>query len=63
MKLEVLKYIRKGKKINQTKFAEILQVSQTYLSLLEANKSTPSLTLLEDWCNELDCELRIIPKT
>ena len=63
MNLETLKHIRKGKKINQTKFSKTLGITQTYLSLLESNKNIPSLPLLEDWCDELGCELRIISKT
>ena len=63
MKLSALKELRKGKRINQTKFATDLGITQPYLSQIEGGKRIPSLELLEDICEKLDCELRIIPKT
>ncbi len=63
MDLKILKEIRKGKKINQTNLAKSAGITQTYLSLIETNKRNPSIELVENICIELDCELRIIPKT
>jgi len=63
MDLKILKEIRKGKKINQTNLAKSIGITQTYLSLIETNKRNPSIEMVENICIELDCELRIIPKT
>ena len=63
MNLKILKEIRRGKKINQTNLAKSVGITQTYLSLIETNKRNPSIEMVENICIELDCELRIIPKT
>lgn len=63
MDFNTLKVIRKGKNIRQGDLAKSIGITQTYLSLIESNKRIPSITIIEDICKELDCELRIIPKT
>ena len=63
MDFNTLKVIRKGKKIRQGDLAKDIGIAPAYLSLIESNKRTPSITIIEDICNQLDCELRIIPKT
>ena len=63
MDLSILKAIRRGKDIRQTDLAKDIGITQTYLSLIETNKRNPSLRLFEDICTQLDCELKIIPKT
>lgn len=60
--LDTLKVIRKGKHIRQTDLAKRIGITQTYLSQIENSKRNPSFELISDWCTELDCELRIIPK-
>lgn len=63
MDLSILKVLRKGKKIKQSDLAKSTGISQTYLSQIESNKRVASIPVIEDICNKLDCELRIIPKT
>ncbi len=63
MNLSVLKELRKGKRIKQKDLAKNINIKQSYLSLIESNKRNPSIELIENICIELDCELRIIPKS
>ena len=63
MDFTTLKTIRKGKRIKQSDLAKSIGITQTYLSLIETNKRSPKFEVIEDICKELDCELRIIPKT
>lgn len=62
MTLETLKFYRKGKRIRQTDLARTIGITQTYLSQIENGKRNPSFELIINWCEALDCELRIIPK-
>ena len=39
--------IRKNLNLSQQEFAKIIEIDQSYLSLIENNKKKPSLTLLE----------------
>jgi len=63
MDFGIIRALRRGKNIRQGDLAKSAGISQTYLSLIEKNKRTPSINVIEDICRELDCELRIIPKT
>lgn len=63
MDLSILKVLRKGKKIKQYDLAKLAGISQTYLSQIESNKRIASIPVIENICEQLDCELRIIPKT
>ena len=42
-----IKHIRKQAKLSQQEMAKILDVDQSYLSMLEHNKKKPSMKLLE----------------
>ena len=44
---KALKEARKRTILNQKEFADKLGISQTYLSLLEAGKKTPSMDLIQ----------------
>ena len=48
-----LKQIRKRKRLTQTQFANLLGVSQCYVTLLENNKRTPSMSMLEKFSQKL----------
>ena len=63
MDFTILKTLRKSKKIKLIELAKEIGISPAYLSMIERNKRTPVNSIIEDICNELDCELRIIPKT
>ncbi len=63
MDLSILREIRKAKKLKQYEVAGTVSISQEYLSLIERNKRSPSVENLENICNKLDLELRIIMKT
>lgn len=62
MDISILRVIRKGKKIKQSDLAKRAGISQTFLSLVENNKRVASIEVIENLCEQLDCELRIIPK-
>ena len=62
MDLSILREIRKAKKLKQYEIGKAVGISQEYLSLIERNKRSPSVENLENICNELDLELRIIMK-
>lgn len=49
-----LKQIRKRKRKTQTEFAELLSISQNYLSELEKGKSFPSGETLERFSKKLN---------
>lgn len=63
MDLSILREIRKTKKLKQYEVAKTVGISQEYLSLIERNERSPSVENLENICNKLDLELRIIIKT
>lgn len=62
MDFTILKTLRKSKKIKLIELAERIKVTPGYLSMVENNKRTPRISTVEDICNQLDFELRIIPK-
>lgn len=62
MDLSIIRIYRKQNKILQREIAKRISISQAYLSLIELNKKVPTISVLEDICNDLELELRIIPK-
>ncbi|WP_081665727.1 helix-turn-helix domain-containing protein [Ruminiclostridium papyrosolvens] len=48
-----LKQIRKRKRLTQIEFANLLGVSQCYVTLLESGKRTPSMSMLEQFSEKL----------
>lgn len=63
MDFTILKTLRKSKKIKLIRLSKDIGISPAYLSMIENNKRDPKASTIEDICKELDCELRIIPKT
>ena len=59
MDFTIPKTLRKSKKIKLIELAERINVTPGYLSMIENNKRTPIISIVEDICNELDCELLI----
>lgn len=62
MDYTILKTLRKSKKIKLIEMAKQIGISPAYLSMIERNLRSPKVETIEDICNKLDCELRIIPK-
>ncbi|OQP64771.1 hypothetical protein A3860_18610 [Niastella vici] len=52
--------LRERKGMNQGKFAEILSITQSYLSQIENNKRLPNIALLEKIGEELSTPLPFI---
>lgn len=44
---KAIQHVRKSKNLTQHEFADILQIDQSYLSLIENNKKKPSYKLIE----------------
>ncbi len=63
MDFTALRIIRKRNRITLTDMAKKVKVSKAYLSSIENNRKSPNIKVIENICIELDCELRIIPKT
>lgn len=63
MDFTILRTLRKSNKMKLIELAKKIGISPAYLSMIEQNKREPRLCTVEDICKELDCELRIIPKT
>lgn len=63
MDYTALRTIRKRNRITLTDMAKKVGISKGYLSLIENNRKSPNIEVIENICKELDCELRIIPKT
>lgn len=63
MDFTTLRIHRKAKGLKLKDIAPGLKISSGYLSMIERNLKTPNSKLLEDICEKVDCELRIIPKT
>lgn len=51
---ERIRIVRKMNNLNQKQFAQILGVSQTHISKIEANKDSPSQKLLKSICIEFN---------
>lgn len=63
MDFTILRIHRRAKGLKLKDIAPGLGISSGYLSMIERNLKNPNTTLLENICEILDCELRIIPKT
>lgn len=59
MDFAILKTLRKSKKIKLIELSKKVGITTAYLSLIERNKRNPNISIIEDICNELDCELQI----
>lgn len=55
-----LKQLRKKKGINQELLAKRIGVTQTYLSLLESGRKTPSINLLNSLSDELEIPASVL---
>ena len=56
----IIKELRKKKNITQIKFAELCQISQTYLSQIENNQKEPNLSTLKVIAEHLNVPLPIM---
>jgi len=56
----VIKSLRKTKGINQTDLADRIEITQSYLSLIEKNRKEPNLSTLKRISNSLEIPLPII---
>ena len=63
MDFTILRTLRKAKKLILKDVAPKAKITSAYLSLIERNKKMKQFEIIEDICEQLDCELRIIPKT
>jgi transcriptional regulator with XRE-family HTH domain len=55
-----IKSIRKSKGIKQNSFAELCDISQTYLSQIESNQKEPNISTLKTICINLKVSLPIL---
>lgn len=55
-----IKSIRKQKGIKQNSFAELCDISQTYLSQIENNQKEPNISTLKSICTNLKVSLPIL---
>jgi transcriptional regulator with XRE-family HTH domain len=55
-----IKSIRKQKGIRQNTFAELCNLSQTYLSQIETNKKEPNISTLREIANNLKISIPIL---
>ncbi len=55
-----IKELRKRKAFNQKQFCEKVGITQSYLSLIESNKKTPSTEVLEKVATAVDVPLPIL---
>lgn len=62
MDFSKLKDIRKIKKISQKDLARQISISQAHLSYIERGQRNPTVSVIEEICEALDCELVIIIK-
>tara|TARA_R110002050_G_scaffold102384_1_gene210910 strand:- start:2037 stop:2327 length:291 start_codon:yes stop_codon:yes gene_type:complete len=56
----IIKNIRKQKKLTQTEFASSCGITQTYLSQIESNQKEPNLSTLKNISNSLSIPLPIL---
>ena len=55
-----IKKVRLNKSIKQKDLAEMCDITQAYLSLIESNKKQPNLKTIETICRELDIPIPIL---
>ena len=58
--LTEMRKLRKRKRISQTQMATAIGVTPGYLCQVEKGHKSPNLSLLEDYCDELEIPLPII---
>ena len=56
-----IRKIRKEKtpKLNQTEFAKLIGITQTYLSQIETGAKTPSIDVVQNICSKLEIPMAI----
>ena len=57
---KAIKQLRKQKNYNQKQFCDIVEITQTYLSLLENNKRKPSMEVLEKIASKLETPFAVL---
>lgn len=57
-----IRTIRKARKKTQVILAEKVGITVNYVSLIENDRRNPSLDILYKICDNLNSELRILPK-
>lgn len=57
---DTIKSLRKAKNFKQNTFAEICEISQTYLSQIESNQKEPNISTLKVICTNLKVSLPIL---
>lgn len=60
MKNISLKEIRTRKKMSRKKVAELSKISEAYLSMIENGKRTPTVEVINNIANALNCKPNII---
>ena len=56
MKQLTIKELRKKKKLTRKELAKLSKISEAYLSMLENNKRTPTIAVINDLANALECK-------
>lgn len=59
MDFTILKTLRKSKKIKLSELSQSIGITSAYLSLIERNKKNPAISIIENLCKQLNCELQI----
>ena len=59
MDFSTLSTLRRGKQMTQAAMAKRLGISRALMGRYENGEATPRLDLVEQWCNELGCEIII----
>jgi transcriptional regulator with XRE-family HTH domain len=57
---ETLRTLRKSHKISQNDLALTIGVSREYVGRVENGKTSPSVEVLNKWCEALGCKLSVI---
>lgn len=57
---EAIYTVRKKKKLSQKQFSQLIEIDQSYLSLIENNKKLPSLKILERISQETHTPIPIL---
>ena len=60
MDFTILRIHRKAKGLRLKDIAPGLGISSGYLSMIERNLKNPSVQLIEDICDKVDCKLMIL---
>jgi transcriptional regulator with XRE-family HTH domain len=55
-----VKTVRRSQKFNQKQFAEKVGITQSYLSLIESNKKTPSTEVLQQIAEAVEVSLPVL---